>query len=301
MRLRHQMAASRPVRVRAFAKINLTLRVLGRRSDGYHELRTTFQSITLHDTLEFVRTGAGFSIACDDPRCPADSSNLVWRAAEALWSVAGRNRTMPGTAVRIKKRIPIQAGLGGGSSDAAAALRALPQLWRIRVPDSDLHAMARQIGADVPFFLDGGTTLGLERGDLLFPLLDWPDSRVVLVLPAFGVGTREAFGWWDDDSRRGTTAAPGESDRVPEEFRNDLELAVAARHPEIGRIVQGLAQVGASYAAMSGSGSAVFGLFDGDRQARDAATRLAGAGRRTLVSRTLSRRKYRPLAAPYLV
>jgi 4-diphosphocytidyl-2-C-methyl-D-erythritol kinase len=117
------------VRVHAPAKINLTLRVLGVRLDGYHELRTTFQSLELHDTLTFTKIRGSFEIECDDPQCPTDRANLVWRAAEALWRARGRRGEVSGARVRIRKRIPMQAGLGGGSSDAAATLTALTALW----------------------------------------------------------------------------------------------------------------------------------------------------------------------------
>ena len=182
------------MRIRAFAKINLTLRVLGVRGDGYHELRTTFQSLALHDTLTFSRSNE-FSVDCDDPACPTDRANLIWRAAEETWRAAGKRGHVRGVRVALSKRIPMQAGLGGGSSDAAAALRACAALWKVKEPA--IEEIARGLGADVPFFLHGGTALGVERGDLLFPLADWPVSWVVLVVPDFGVSTKDAYAWWD--------------------------------------------------------------------------------------------------------
>src|ERR1700704_785519 len=171
------------VRVSAYAKINLSLRVLGVRPDGYHELRTIFQSIALHDTLTArVRRGP-FALQCDDPACPADETNLVWRAAGRVWAASGRRGTMRGVEVRLAKRIPVQAGLGGGSSDAAAALRVFGSLWRVDEPS--LRGIAATLGADVPYFLEGGTVLGLDRGDLLYPLLDHPAAWVTLVMPPF--------------------------------------------------------------------------------------------------------------------
>ncbi|MGB7219578.1 MAG: 4-(cytidine 5'-diphospho)-2-C-methyl-D-erythritol kinase, partial [Vicinamibacterales bacterium] len=190
------MAAPRAVRVSAFAKINLSLRVLGVRADGYHELRTVFQSIALHDTLTFRFERGPFRLDCSDPACPVDRTNLVWRAAERAWA-AGRRRGEPhDVSVRIDKRIPMAAGLGGGSSDGAAALRVLASRWNVdqaRLPD-----LAASLGADVPYFLEGGTVLGLDRGDLLFPLVDTPASWVTLVMPNFGVSTKDAYGWWDE-------------------------------------------------------------------------------------------------------
>ena len=295
------------MRVRAFAKINLSLRVLGQRADGYHELQTIFQSIALHDTLTIRAARGPFRLTCDDPGCPSGGTNLIWRAAERLWAVSGRRGDARDVAIDLVKRIPRQAGLGGGSSDAAAALRALGRLWR--VDEARLRATAAELGADVPFFLEGGTALGLERGDRLFPLIDYPAAWVLLVLPSFGVSTKEAFGWWDA-SRDAAVGRPfqGRHRRgAPErgalqmfELVNDLEAPVASHHPQIARLVRALRKAGASHAAMTGSGSAVFGLFARRTAAACAAVALCGpASPRpivTLVTRTLNRKGYRALA-----
>jgi len=279
------------VRVRAFAKINRSLRVLGTRADGYHELRTIFQSIALHDTLTVRAIRGPFRLTCDDPACPVDDRNLIAGAAARMWRAAGRRGAPRDVAVHLRKRIPMQAGLGGGSSDAAAALRAFATRWRVGAGPVDAAAAA--LGADVPYFLAGGAALGLERGDLLFPLADPPRAWVVLALPDFGVSTRDAFGWFDQ--RVGLRSAPRV--RPSHEMVNDLEAPVIARHPEIGRIISALRRSGASEAAMSGTGSAVFGLFSSRQAAVRAANRLASASRRTLVTRTLSRKTYQTLAA----
>jgi 4-diphosphocytidyl-2-C-methyl-D-erythritol kinase len=275
-------ARARRVRVHAPAKINLTLQVLGIRPDGYHDVRTTLQSLALHDTLTCSAVRGGFAIDCDDPQCPRDQSNLVWRAADALWRAAGRRGAPSGARVHIRKRIPMQAGLGGGSSDAAAALRALSALWRVRMSDVRLHDLARTLGADVPFFFEGGTVLGVDRGDVLFPLIDQPRSWVVLVLPNFGVSTPDAYRWWDEGGGKTSSSHAG----------NDLERPVAARHPEIGRIATRLKRLGAASAAMSGSGAAVFGLFDREGKARTSARELMHDRRTVLITRTINRRQY---------
>jgi 4-diphosphocytidyl-2-C-methyl-D-erythritol kinase len=273
------------MRVRAFAKINLSLRVVGRRPDGYHDLRTVFQSIALHDTLDVREVDGPFSIACDDPACPVDRSNLVWLAAQAIWRAAGRRGSVKGATATVMKRIPMQAGLGGGSSNAAAALRVFRTLWAPRVPDAELRRIGAVLGADVPFFFDGGTALGLDRGDTVYPLLDRPPGWVVVVVPPFGISTREAFTWWDharSSPKRRATA-------------NDLQAEVARRHPAIRRISARLAP-GATVAGMSGTGSAVFGIY----QSRTAAARAARAARDdgvVIVTRTLNRRSYQRLAA----
>jgi 4-diphosphocytidyl-2-C-methyl-D-erythritol kinase len=285
------MAASsrRRVRVHAFAKLNLTLRVLGRRPDGYHELRTTFQSLALHDTLIFTAGSGPFTIACSDPDCPRDESNLIWRAADRLCRERPGGRAPSGVEVALTKRIPSRAGLGGGSSDAAAALRALALLWRVRLAPERLREMGAEIGADVPFFFEGGTALGLERGDLLFPLIDQPRWWVVIARPAFGVSTKDAFEWWD---------AAGASPWVG---ANDLEPVVARRHPEITRIGAQLRRAGATETAMSGSGSAVFGLFETGRKAETAARAVRSRDITTVLTQALSRDAYQRRAAPQVI
>ncbi len=317
------MAGKRILRAHASAKVNLSLRVLGIRADGYHELRTVFQSIALHDTLTFRPERGPLRLECSDPACPADRTNLVWRAAECVWAAGGRHGEPRDVAIRIEKRIPMQAGLGGGSSDAAAALRVLVSLWKVEA--ARLPEMAASLGADVPYFLEGGTVLGLERGDLLFPLLDIPSSWVTLVMPNFGISTKDAYGWWDEAAGRTGEAplrrsvldtrahprarasargggAPRELDNVgaagrswlPECDRvNDLQAAVAEHHPEITQIVEALRRRGASHAAMSGSGSTVFGLFSRRPDAERAARALRRGDRTALVSRTVGRAEYR--------
>ncbi len=300
------------LRVHAFAKINLNLRVLGVRTDGYHELCTTFQSIALHDTLTFTPLAdrsQPLLLGCDDPACPVDRTNLVWRAARAMWRAAGRRGDPKGLRVRLVKRIPLQAGLGGGSSDAAAALRACAALWR--VGDAAVRRAAARLGADVPYFLEGGTALGLGRGDRLLPLTDRTASWVVLVLPAFGVSTKDAYGWLDAARKRaggagmagmagmsgmagmaGRAGGAGQEMMPARDVFNDLEAPVAAHHPEIRRIIRDLERAGSVSAGMSGSGSALFGLFTTRQAAESAARSAGGTRRRTLVTRTLSRAAY---------
>jgi 4-diphosphocytidyl-2-C-methyl-D-erythritol kinase len=276
------------VRVRAFAKINLSLRVLGVRPDGYHDLRTIFQSIALHDTLTIRARRGPFALLCDDRSCPVDHTNLVWRAAESLWMASGRRGALRGVEIQLTKRIPLQAGLGGGSSDAAAALRALAELWRVKAP---LREMAASLGADVPYFLEGGTVLGLDRGDVLYPLADPPGAWATLILPRFGVSTAEAYAWWDAAGlQRG-------GDDLSRDLRNDLQEPVAAHHPEIARMVGALRRAGAFHAAMSGSGSAVFGLFSRRAAAQRAAQAFRSQGGRALLTRTINRAAYQRLAA----
>lgn len=333
-------AAAQTWRVRASAKINLTLRVLGIRADGYHELRTTFQSLALHDTLTFARARGPFAISSDDPRCPTDGSNLVWKAATRLWDASDKRGELSGVRVHIRKRIPMEAGLGGGSSDAAATLLALRAIWRSRVSDADLAAIGRTLGADVPFFLEGGTALGVERGDRLFALMDAPPAWVVVARPDFGVSTRDAYGWWDeaflrsDTGLRADTGKASQSAGLPAnrlsgseaqgagrgrrrlanasrsaqgngapvvDAGNDLQAPVCLRHPQILRLINKLKAHGAVTSAMSGSGSAVFGLFDDRDRAQAAATALKGPRLATWVTRTTTRRQHLRASTPQMV
>jgi 4-diphosphocytidyl-2-C-methyl-D-erythritol kinase len=290
------MTAGQRFRVRAHAKINLVLRVGPPRADGYHPLHTVFQALALHDTLSVTVRRGPFVLTCSDPEVPVDDRNLVTRAARQLWRAIGRTGEPSGVGIDIAKQIPMQAGLGGGSSDAAAALVALGRVWQPRGVSVDGASIAARIGADVPFFLVGGTALGLGRGDDVYPLDDLPASWVVLGFPGLGVSTAEAYGWFDDDrSRRAgrTRSISSSIDAWPGrrlDVVNDLEAPVSRRHPEIARIRDVLSASGARAAAMTGSGSAVFGLFDSRARAGRAARAVAEAGFVALLNRTVDRR-----------
>jgi 4-diphosphocytidyl-2-C-methyl-D-erythritol kinase len=325
-------AAPSAVRVRAHAKINLNLRVLAARPDGYHDLRTVFQALALHDTLTLVACPGPFGLESSSPDVPVDSSNLIWRAADLLWRRLGRSGGARDARVRVEKRIPVKAGLGGGSADAAAALLGLARLWQPDVPPADLVALGKRLGADVPFFFCGGAALGLGRGDELYPLPDLPPLAVLLVVPGFDIATAEAYRWIDEHRAGAARAGSGpgtESGERPGlegecatppaaprgapanrsipgctwpaaqcEIANDFEPVVSARHPEIGTIIRLLEASGAQAAAMTGSGSAVFGLFQDDTVLRAAAAVLRGSGYAVEQTRTLTRREYLHASAP---
>jgi 4-diphosphocytidyl-2-C-methyl-D-erythritol kinase len=285
--------------------VNLDLRVLGTRPDGYHELRTVFQSIDLHDTLTCTERRGEFVLKCRTPGVPLDNTNLVWRAASRLWTALRRPGEPSDTQVTIQKGVPVASGLGGGSADAAAALRVLARLWG-GAPLSLLREVAVDIGADVPFFLSGGTALGLGRGEEIYPLVDLPTHWIVIVRPAYGVSTAEAYAWYDEDRATGLRE-PRELQVLPvpwptraAQMINDLEPPVVRRHPDIGTLRTSLRELGAVAAAMSGSGSAVFGLFRSPAAAARAVKPLSRGGARALVTRTLSRAEYerrgRPIA-----
>jgi 4-diphosphocytidyl-2-C-methyl-D-erythritol kinase len=302
------MRSPRPpaiVSVRAHAKINLDLRVLGTRADGFHELRTVFQAIALHDTVTCVRREGPFAIECATAGVPLDESNLIWRAAAALWRALRRRGTVRDMVVRLEKRIPLQAGLGGGSADAAAALVGLAAAWRVPLRPAQMTDVAAALGADVPFFLAGGTALGLGRGDEIYPLADLPRHWVVLLVPGFGVSTSEAYLWWnaERDLARGPVVrepqfVPGPWPSRSAQMINDLEAAIARHHPEIDQMQAALRRAGAAAAAMSGSGSAVVGLFQQRRDAVAAVTGLSGSGWRVLLTESLGRAEYARLSRP---
>jgi 4-diphosphocytidyl-2-C-methyl-D-erythritol kinase len=234
---------------------------------------------------------------------PLDASNLIWKAGAALWKALGRPGEMRDAVVQIDKKIPVEAGLGGGSADAAAALLALARLWG-GAPVTLLREVGATIGADVPFFLSGGTALGLGRGEEIYPLVDLPPHFVVIVRPPFGVSTAEAYAWYDEDRAAGL--------REPREFQllpvpwptraaqmvNDLEPPVMRRHAEIGTLKQQLRDLGATAATMSGSGSAVFGLFRSRAAAERAVKPLSRNGAKALITRTVSRAEHERRAKP---
>jgi 4-diphosphocytidyl-2-C-methyl-D-erythritol kinase len=293
------------IAVRAHAKINLDLRVLGPRLDGFHELRTVFQAISLHDVIECVPRDGPFAIECGTAGVPLDRSNLVWRAAEALWRSLRRPGQVRDVFIRLHKQIPLQAGLGGGSSNAAGTLLALARLWRVPVRANQLTDVAATLGADVPFFLSGGTALGLGRGDEVYPLADLPRHWIVLLIPGFGVSTADAYDWYDTEREMGRGVSTREPQVVPgpwpsraAQMINDLEAPIARHHPEIDQMRTALRRAGALAAAMSGSGSTVFGLFQKRAEALAAVERLSGSGWRVLLTESLGRGDYTRRSRP---
>ncbi len=269
--------------VRCAAKVNWILKVGPRRADGYHELWTLFQTIGLHDELRLTPS-AKLELACDDPRVPTGEENTVWRVAAAL-----RERFAVQQAVRIelRKRIPPGSGLGGGSSDAAGALLALERMWGLSLTREHRQAIAAEVGADVPFFLVGGTAVGTGRGDCLEPGPAWEVPWMLLGLPPFVVSTAEVYRRWDRRAERLT--APGarvslsglsERNSPPaKDFRllaNDLEPVIFEGWPQVREFRDALVDSGAEVALVSGSGGAVFGVFGGPSARARAEALLAG-------------------------
>ena len=287
------------VRVPAYAKVNLRLDVLGRRADGYHELRTIFQAISLHDTLALEtkrERGIDLRIAGNsDLAGKPGRGNLVYRAIEELGREIGLQQ---GVRAVLTKRIPVGRGLGGGSSDAAAALVGLLRLTGKRIVAPRLLEIASGLGADVPFFLHGGRALGIGRGDEIYPLPDVAPRQVLLISPhGIAVPTKEAYQWLSQELTNGYD--PTKLMRFcalcwsPQggALSNDFEAAVFPRYPRLAAIKRELLQQGAAEASLAGSGSAVFGVYQHPAKARRAAR--AFPKDQVFLCSTLSRAEYR--------
>ena len=295
--------SGRVLRLKSFAKINLGLEVLGVREDGYHELRTIFQTIDLHDDVELRLAARDVTVSCDHPSVPSGADNLAWKAASDLRRFAKRK---DGVEIRITKRIPVAGGLGGGSSNAAAVLMGLDRLWRLGLGPAGLHPLARRLGADVPFFLMGGTALGLGRGDEVYPLRDQVQAHVVVADPGRPLSTAAVFRRLDRSLtpranshrifRFVSRHLEGEGPSFPL-LANDLEKAALEEAPDlagqVGRIRVILVREGAVSALLSGSGSSFFGLFDDAQRARRAHAALEAEGFTAFRGRTLSLDRYR--------
>jgi 4-diphosphocytidyl-2-C-methyl-D-erythritol kinase len=256
---------------RSFAKINLSLRVLGRRTDGYHELRTVFQTIDLADELEIRRCDRpGVALEVRGSDLPSDERNLAFRAAEAF--LRERAPAGAGVSIRLTKRIPVGAGLGGGSANAATVLLALERLFEPAADAAWREATARRLGADVPFFLVGGTALGAGRGDIVRPLADArrPRGELLLLLPAAGISTAEVFAALAAPAAAGSDdgeTAPFDLPPASSSFEqwigaNDLEAPAFRLRPALATLYTAAVRSGARCVRMSGSGSALFALFD---------------------------------------
>jgi 4-diphosphocytidyl-2-C-methyl-D-erythritol kinase len=356
-----------PVTVRSFGKINLGLCIGPLRPDGFHELRTVYQTIPLHDVVRVqVIRGTGIEIRCDDPRVPKDQSNTCYRIIErAMDALNAHGRVV----IEIEKRLPVQGGLGGASGNAVASLLALELALKKELSGAEKLRIAAEVGSDLPLFLIGGTVMGVGRGEEVYPLVDLPSVACVVALPEVSVSTPQAFKDWDlslcgagvpardgpavDDQRQkpselrsartGEGARPhtgkgeaisasskltfdGSSDRmnlfsrrlsawlsslsgvpvskgrgraetplldlVRTGIENDFERVVFPKYPELREIKSVLKDAGSVYASLSGSGSAVYGLFKSGNQAKRAAAILTTKGTPAVATTTLTRPQY---------
>jgi len=333
--------------VRSFAKINLGLRIGALRDDGFHELRTVYQTIALHDIIRVqVVRGSGIEIRCDDPQVPTDASNTCYRIVErAMAALQARGRVV----IEIEKRLPVQGGLGGASSNAVATMLALERALKKELAGPEKFRIAAEIGSDLPLFLIGGTVLGVGHGEEVYPLPDLPEMPCVVATPEIGISTPQAFRDWDERCSAGIPArvragtvrprasrakltASSPSDRMmgvgvaisawlnpPNNAKfkkhlsgvsavgrgraesplldldrtgieNDFEQVVFPQYPELREVKRVLERGGAFYASLSGSGSAIYGLFATRAMAAKAAAKLRETGVEAQVSSTLTRR-----------
>jgi 4-diphosphocytidyl-2-C-methyl-D-erythritol kinase len=324
------------VSVRSFAKINLGLRIGALRADGYHELRTVYQTIDMHDIVR-VRPvpGSRIEIRCKDPRVPTDESNTCYRVAARVLAQLKARR---GVVIEIEKRLPVKGGLGGASANGVATLVALEHALRKSMPAYESLRIAAEVGSDLPLFLIGGTVIGSGRGEEVYPATDLPSLHCVVATPDIGVSTPRAFSAWDDinskgdDSQPAKLTGPSASDRmlrfshtvsawlgglsqnkflsgvpgsrgrgraetplldlVRTGIENDFEQVVFPQYPALRQVKRDLERAGASYASLSGSGSAIYGLFSSRKLALEGAAILRKRGVPAQATTTLTRQQY---------
>ncbi|MGH9501543.1 MAG: 4-(cytidine 5'-diphospho)-2-C-methyl-D-erythritol kinase [Terriglobales bacterium] len=328
------------VTVRSFAKINLGLYIGARRPDGFHDLRTVYQSIAPYDVIRVeVGRGTGIEIRCDDPRVPKDHTNTCYRIAERVLAAL---RASGRVTISIEKRLPVQGGLGAGSGNAVATLLAMERALKKKLTGAERLRIAAEVGSDLPLFLVGGTVLGVGHGEEVYPLPELPPVCCVVATPTIGVSTPRAFADWDAmvGSARAAGGGPAHvdpvakltlpppSDRMIQFSRavsawligqplsgvpvskgrgraetslldlvrtgieNDFERVVFPKYPELREVKSVLEKAGAFYASLSGSGSAVYGLFRSRAAGQKAVARLQRDGVPAVATTTLTRRQY---------
>ena len=269
------------LREKAYAKINLTLDVLSKRPDGYHDLKGVMQSVSLGDDIEIdLETGAGWQLLCCQEGVPCDSRNLAWKAAALFFQRTGKDPG--GITIRIAKKVPSGAGMGGGSADAAAVLRALNRHYGTPYPVEELAALGAEVGSDVPFCVMMGTAVAEGRGEILRRLPDMPKCPILLCKPEFSISTPVLFRRLDegeilcrpDHAAMEEAICAGSLSGIAAQVRNVFEPAVSCDHPEIAHIKGICMECGALSAQMTGSGSVVFALMPDSATAKLAQERL---------------------------
>lgn len=253
--------------LKSFAKINWNLKIIGKRADGFHELCTIFQTVSLHDNLTFSESDQ-LILTCDNPKIPTDETNLIIKTAKILRE---KFKIEKGAKIHLEKNIPAPGGLGGGSSNAAIALLGLKKLWNLEISLEELSEIGAKLGSDVPFFLHGGTAIGTGRGTEISPVDDVNESCLLIVTPNVDVPTRDAFArvnaprLTNFDSKSILQICRNEAEKLKLrqfELINDFEASVFAIEPEIEKVKQTLLDFGANKALLSGSGASVFAVFD---------------------------------------
>lgn len=311
--------------VRSFAKINLGLAIGRSRPDGFHDLRTIYQTVAIHDVIKVdVGRGVGIEIRCKDTRVPEDETNTCWRVAERLLRAVKQRAKVT---ITIEKNLPVQGGIGGGSSNAVATMVALEKALKAELPAHERLRIAAEVGSDLPLFLIGGTVLGCGRGEEVWAMPDLPAWDIVIATPDIGVSTPAAFKRWDElvkseakltengasdrisvfsrsafEWLTGTpTGVPAQSgdraetlllDLVRAGIENDFERVVFPEYPELRDVKRVLEREGARFASLSGSGSTVYGLFASKEDAEKAAAKLVERGTAAQATVMLPRAKY---------
>lgn len=288
-----------PFTLPSFAKINLHLKVLGKRPDGFHELCTVFQTVSLHDKITFEAADE-LSMTCDDAAIPTGEANLMIRAASRLREFSG---TTAGARLHLEKRIPSPGGLAGGSSNAAVTLLGLMRLWGLEIPHEGLLTIAAELGSDVPFFLEGGTMLGTGRGERLEPLPDFKCDSLLIATPNVAVSTAAAYAGLRAESLTSQaletklTVCRSEAENVLADIEagaNDFENTVLAAFPDINDVREMLFGLGSRKVLLSGSGASVFAIFDNILTRQTALEALSQkADWRSFAAATVSRAEYR--------
>ena len=285
---------AKSLRLKSYAKINFNLKVLGRRQDGYHEIDSLIQNISLCDDIHLTETDHGITVTCLSLRVPQGKENIAYKAAEAFFNMTGVNK---GVDISIEKRVPVAAGLGGGSSNAAAVIIGLNHMFGTNISRMKMLGLAEGIGSDVPFFIEGGTVHVRGRGEVVEKLKPSSETWIVLVAPKFEISAKFAYDEFDKvlAFRLRRKEAPKLSSveisswAMSSILHNDLEEPVSAKHKEIAKIKERLLSLGATGAAMSGSGPAVFGLAQDEASAGKIVDRLKKDYPRTFLVKTVDR------------
>lgn len=280
------------ISLNAHAKINLSLNVLGKREDGYHTLQMIMQTIQLHDTISIHQIPEGVEISCEAPYVPNNSSNIAYKAAEAMLNCFG---IKSGIRIEIQKRIPVAAGLAGGSTDAAAVIKGINELLKLGIEQKELMKLGKTIGADVPYCIMGGTALAEGIGEELTPLPNLGGISVLLVKPRIGVSTVWVYKNLDlakiserpDTGSLITAIGTRDIKTLSSEMKNVLESVTIEKYPVIEKIKKELLRLGAAGSMMSGSGPTVFGIFEDAEKAKYAYDKLKNGKDECILTQTL--------------
>ena len=253
----------------SFTKINIGLKILGQRNDGFHNITTIFQELEFGDNISIVQSGEGCNIISDVDWIPSDKKNICYKAYEELIK---KFPDLDGIKIIINKNVPVGSGLGGGSANAAAVLKGVCKLYDLGISNNELKKIALNIGTDVPFFIEGGTQLGKGVGEILKPIKNPVKGFYLLVIPDISISTQWAYSKIKNKLNSEETLTNfarflGEKNFSPKLFENDFEDVVIPAYPEIGLIKNKLIELGAKFASLSGSGSTVYGIFTNEEDA----------------------------------